>query len=263
MSDSVALNDLVRVLSQELSKEKERVVIGSTEVEKKVLEKHAAIGKRRAFVGFVGGSAICAGAWKALGGQRRLIGALTVATGGMSGIMYGVLSIRRDLFIDILTLPSDQSPFATRSREILDRHIPSNPLYMEIKELLQKQQGESGSWDAVPTYESFSAVPKRDAFTTTEKRLPPLPPLEKEANAFEEDSTAPSSSPFFFGSRPAPETPTELPPLSRDYRGPGRDASPDPYYDSWDPEPRDADGSANKKPTTWEELRRRAAAAGK
>ncbi|KAJ0405621.1 hypothetical protein P43SY_007722 [Pythium insidiosum] len=247
MSDSVALNEVVRVLGQELGKEQERVVIGSTEVEKKVLEKHAGIGKRRAFIGFVGGSTLCAGAWKALGGQRRLLGALTVATGGMSGIMYGILSIRRDL---------------------LDRHLPSNPFYMEIKELLKKQQGESGSWDAVPSFDSFSAAPNRtdsdnvNSFPSA-KRLPPLPPLDSDTNRIEDEPATPSSSPFFFGSRPTPDAPADLPPLSRDYRAPGRDSNSDPFYNSWDSDRRENDDSANKKPTTWEELRRRAAAAGK
>ncbi|TMW55590.1 hypothetical protein Poli38472_010472 [Pythium oligandrum] len=264
-SDRMALDDLVRVLGTELGKSDERVLIGSTEAEKKVLKKYSDLGTQRVVMGGVGGALLTAGAWKALGGQKRLLGAMTVMTGAVSGAMYGGLSIRRGLFVDILTLPDDQSPFAQRSRRILDERIPSNAFYLEIKEMMKKQEAANGTWNSAQAFPT-DAKPVADNggydFQAPKSQLPPLPKLPtEEAVPFgsEESTATDSTSPFFFNQASSSPSKQDVPPLSQDYYGrgaaPARQENNDDGYFSWEEEDRSQD---EQKPTTWEEIRRRA-----
>ena len=104
MLSTVAVDDAIRTLSVELTKEKGASVIGEyvalclckgraiipllslvcgrcenrTEAERKVLMHYATKGRRRAAMGAIAGSSVMAGLWKMSKNKQRLVGAFAM-----------------------------------------------------------------------------------------------------------------------------------------------------------------------------------------
>eukprot|EP00644_Phytophthora_capsici_P000475 jgi/Phyca11/525688/estExt2_fgenesh1_pm.C_PHYCAscaffold_40248 len=259
MLSTVPVDDAIRTLSTEMSKDKDASFIGKTEAEMEILAHYANMGRRRAAFGAIMGSSVMAGLWKISRNQKRAAGAFAMMSGGLFGASYGIISIRRDLFSDLLMLPSDKSPFATRARAMDSWNEDAN----------------ATSFDSKP--KSLPPVPHRldHEFSSS---IPPITGLDKprdrksdeDQEVFGEPNDSGSRSSFFFGSKPSEEETLDRDvPLSRDpyahysrdsgHPGSNKNAPPlrhdeDDYFFGMPSEKEEP-----VKPTTWEEIRRRAA----
>ncbi|KAK1931296.1 hypothetical protein P3T76_013052 [Phytophthora citrophthora] len=280
MLSTVPVDDAIRTLSTEMSKDKDASFIGKTEAEMEILAHYANMGRRRAALGAIMGSSVMAGLWKISKNQKRAAGAFAMMSGGLFGASYGIISIRRDLFSDLLMLPSDKSPFATRARAILMAKIPNNSFVQELNEKFQHSSASTDSWNEDANATSFDSKPKslppvpRRLDNNFPSSIPPITGLDKPRDkkndeVFGEPNDDGSRSSFFFGSKPSDEeTPDRDVPLSRDpYAHYSRDSG-HPGSDKTPPLRHDEDdyffGVPSEKeepvkPTTWEEIRRRAA----
>ncbi|KAL3662381.1 hypothetical protein V7S43_012708 [Phytophthora oleae] len=288
MLSTVPVDDAIRTLSTEMSKDKDASFIGKTEAEMEILAHYANMGRRRAAVGAILGSSVMAGLWKISKNQKKAAGAFAMMSGGLFGASYGIISIRRDLFSDLLMLPSDKSPFATRARTILMAKIPDNSFVQELNEKFQHSSASTDSWNEdtnAPT--SFNSKPKslpplpRRLDNEFPSSIPPITGLDKPRDkkseehqeVFGEPNDSGSLSPFFFGSKPSDEETSGLSdrdvPLSRDpYAHYSRDSGRPGSDKNAPPLRHDEDDyffgvpsekEAPVKPTTWEEIRRRVA----
>lgn len=284
MLSTVPVDDAIRTLSTEMSKDKDASFIGKTEAEMEILAHYANMGRRRAAFGAIMGSSVMAGLWKISKNQKRAAGAFAMMSGGLFGASYGIISIRRDLFSDLLMLPSEKSPFATRARAILMDKIPNNSFVQELNEKFQHSSASTDSWNEDANATSFDSKPKSlppvphrldHEFSSS---IPPITGLDKprdrksdeDQEVFGEPNDSGSRSSFFFGSKPSEEeTLGRDVPLSRDpyahysrdsgHPGSNKNAPPlrhdeDDYFFGMPSEKEEP-----VKPTTWEEIRRRAA----
>ncbi|KAH7472260.1 uncharacterized protein KRP23_9255 [Phytophthora ramorum] len=291
---TVAVDDAIRTLSVEMSKDKDGSSIGKTEAEMEILAHYASKGRSRALLGAVLGSSAMAGLWKLSKNQKKVAGAFAMMSGGLFGASYGIISVRRDLFSDLLMLPADKSPFASRARNILMAKIPENSFVQELNEKFKHTAAATDSWN-----ENIAVGPGSSA-SKPKTKLPPaprstneisssIPPItgldkprdKKESNDWErgdeetfgEPNDNGSRSPFFLGARPpaaddtsdfadrdAPLSRDPYAHFSRDSRRPGPDKNAPLRHDEDDyffGAPSEAEAPA--EPTTWEEIRRRAA----
>ncbi|ETO86189.1 hypothetical protein F444_00258 [Phytophthora nicotianae P1976] len=290
MLSTVPVDDAIRTLSTEMSKDKDASFIGKTESEMEILAHYANMGRRRAALGAILGSTVMAGFWKLSRNQKRAAGAFAMMSGGLFGASYGIISIRRDLFSDLLMLPSDKSPFATRARTILMEKIPDNPFVQELNQKFKHSAAATDSWNeeanepasfgAKPAT-SLPPVPRYDNGISSS--IPPITGLDTprhkkdssdgDQEAFGEPNDSGSRSPFFFGAKPLNSDESEFgdrdAPLSRDpyahYSRDTRRAGTDKNVPALRHDEDDyffgvpSEDDAPAKPTTWEEIRRRAA----
>ncbi|CAI5738039.1 unnamed protein product [Hyaloperonospora brassicae] len=290
MLSTVAVDDAIRTLSVELTKEKGASVIGETEAEREVLMHYATKGRRRAAMGAITGSSVMAGLWKMSKNKQRLVGAFAMMSGGLFGASYGVISIRRNLLSDLLMLPPDKSPFATHARTILTTKIPDNSFVQELNEKFKNSLAATDSWvdDADALHGLGPKTPSKglphptrrfdSAIDTSASSTTGLDPSRTKKDSSDEDVGEPdhsvSRSPFFFGAKPSSDdaldngdrdTPLSRDPYAHFTRDPRRsqpDTNAAPLRHDEDDYFFDAAGSRDDpvKPTTWEEIRRRAAA---
>ncbi|EEY70361.1 uncharacterized protein PITG_05759 [Phytophthora infestans T30-4] len=264
MLSTVPVDDAIRTLSVEMSKDKDASFIGKTESEMEILAHYANMGRRRAALGALLGSTVMAGFWKLSKNQKRVAGAFAMMSGGLFGASYGIISIRRDLFSDLLMLPSDKSPFATRARTIDSWNEDANA---------------PPSFDSKPTTTLPSAPHRNDHEFPSSTTGLDTPRRKKKSNAsdheaFGEPNDSGSRAPFFFGSKPsasddASEFGDRSAPLSRDpyahYSRDNRRAGPDKNTPALRHDEDDyffgvpSEEDTPVKPTTWEKIRRRAA----
>ncbi|KAE9309242.1 hypothetical protein PF008_g20756 [Phytophthora fragariae] len=287
---TVPVDDAIRTLSVEMSKDKDASSIGKTEAEMEILAHYAAKGKRRAAMGAIFGSTVMAGLWKISKNQKKVAGAFAMMSGGLFGASYGIISIRRDLFSDLLMLPSDKSPFAARARIILENKIPENPFVQELNKKFSHSAATTDSWNEdVAEPGSFASKPAnklppapRRFDNKISSSIPPITGLDtprdkKDSNdwqhndeeAFGEANGSENRSPFFFGAKPPPadessdfgdrDAPHSRDPPSRDSQRPGSDKNLPPLRHDEDEYFFGAPSDPPAKPTTWEEIRRRAA----
>ncbi|KAG2780349.1 hypothetical protein JG687_00009318 [Phytophthora cactorum] len=292
MLSTVPVDDAIRTLSVEMAKDKDASFIGKTESEMEILAHYANMGRRRAALGAVLGSSVMAGLWKLSKNQKRVAGAFAMMSGGLFGASYGIISIRRDLFSDLLMLPSDKSPFATRARTILMAKIPNNPFVQELNQKFKHSAAATDSWNeeanapaSVNSKPATSLPPAPRRYDSEiSSSIPPITGLDtprgkKDSSTGDQEAVGEpndngSRSSFFFGAKPpsaddASEFGDHYAPVSRDpyahysretgRPGPDKDApalrhDEDDYFFGVSSE---ADAPA--KPTTWEEIRRRAA----
>ncbi|CAH0487430.1 unnamed protein product [Peronospora farinosa] len=289
MLSTVPVDDAIRTVSVEMSKEKGHSFIGKTEAEMEVLAHYAEKGRRRAAMGAIVGSSIMGGLWKISKNQKKLAGAFAILSGGLFGASYGIISIRRNLFSDLLMLPSEKSPFAARARTILMTKIPENSFVQELNEKFNSSMAATDSWnedtEALGNFGSkqpsmsLPSVPRRFD-NGISSRTPPIigldtPRHEKEARdeAFGKPNNNGSRSPFVFGAKPltddTSDTKDSNTPLSRapfpQSRQESHQSKPDEDSTSLRHDEDDyffddvGDAEPSVKPTTWEEIRRRAA----
>ncbi|POM75107.1 Hypothetical protein PHPALM_7834 [Phytophthora palmivora] len=268
MLSTVPVDDAIRTLSVEMSKDKDASFIGKTEAEMEILAHYATLGRRRAAMGAIFGSSVMAGLWKFSKNQKKVVGGFAMLSGGLFGASYGIISIRRDLFSDLLLLPSDKSPFATRARTM---------------DSWNEEASARESFDSKPS-NSLPQVPSHCYDTEISSSVPPITGLDtprdkKDSSdngqeAFGEPNDSGGLSPFFFGTKTSPadadsgfgdrDAPLSHDPYahySRDSRRLGSDKNVPPLRHDEDDYffgvPSESD--APVKPTTWEEIRRRAA----
>uniref|UniRef100_A0AAV1TSR9 Transmembrane protein n=1 Tax=Peronospora matthiolae TaxID=2874970 RepID=A0AAV1TSR9_9STRA len=285
MPSTVAVDDAIRTLSVELTKDKDAAVIGKTEAEKTVLTHYAAKGRRRAAMGAIAGSSVMAGLWKMSKNRQRLAGAFAMVSGGLFGASYGVISIRRDLLSDLLMLPPDKSPFATHARTILTSKIPENTFVQELNEKFKDSLATTDSWtddaDAPRTSgpkpsiglpspahrfdnKSDHIISSTTGFDLSRTKKDPSD------DDFGEPNNSESRLPIFFGAKPSSDeasddgnnnTPLPRDRFTRDTRRSNPDKNAAPLRHDEDDYFFDVAGSqdAPVQPTTWEEIRRRAA----
>ncbi|CAI5727327.1 unnamed protein product [Peronospora destructor] len=285
---TMPVDDAIRTVRMEMSEDKGRLFVETTQAEKEILAHYAEKGRRRAALGAIIGSSIMGGLWKISKSQKRLAGAFAIMSGGLFGASYGIISIRRNLFFDILMLPSDKSPFAAGARATLMTKIPDNSFVQELNAKFNSSvaaidswnddTNASGSFDSKPSM-SFPPVPRRFD-TGISSRTPPIigldtPRHEDDSSdeAFGEPNNDGSRSPFVFGAKPSAgdtldsedsNTPLVRAPFAHSRRGshqPKRDEGSAPLRHDEDDYFFDAadDSETSGKPTTWEEIRRRAA----
>ncbi|KAF4044752.1 hypothetical protein GN244_ATG02979 [Phytophthora infestans] len=289
MLSTVPVDDAIRTLSVEMSKDKDASFIGKTESEMEILAHYANMGRRRAALGALLGSTVMAGFWKLSKNQKRVAGAFAMMSGGLFGASYGIISIRRDLFSDLLMLPSDKSPFATRARTILMEKIPDNSFVQELNQKFKHSASATDSWNedanAPPSFDSKPTTTLPSAPHRNDHEFPSsttgldTPRRKKKSNAsdheaFGEPNDSGSRAPFFFGSKPsasddASEFGDRSAPLSRDpyahYSRDNRRAGPDKNTPALRHDEDDyffgvpSEEDTPVKPTTWEKIRRRAA----
>ncbi|KAH9126433.1 hypothetical protein AeMF1_003120 [Aphanomyces euteiches] len=174
--------------------------------EKAVAEKYSAIGKTRALFGGAFGAVVGLGVWRAMKSKSRFFGAFMGGSGFMVGVVYGLLSIREEFFVDILSLPDDQSEFAKQARAIIERDMPQSVILKEAyrrmgnlsanSDLLQSAWEESKkqerlemqrlkSWDEVKTPEVeapvFDAAPVKKPKSVFGFAAPPSPAGQADA----------------------------------------------------------------------------------
>lgn len=292
MSSTVPMDDAIRTLSKEMANDKDASIIGKTEAEKEILAHYAKLGRRRAAMGAICGSSIMAGLWKLSKNKKKVAGVFAMLSGGLFGASYGIISIRRDLFTDLLMLPSDKSPFATRARTILQTKIPDNPFVQDLNEKFKRSAATIDSWSEEANA-SVSSTPKsapkltpvpRHHDDTVSNSVPPIRGLdiprgkkdlnEEDHEAYGVPNSTESRSLFFFGAKPqpaerAPASTDRDAPLSRD---PYARSSQESHYSGADTNlsvlrhdedeyffdvPNETETPI--KPTTWDEIRRRAA----
>ncbi|RLN54935.1 hypothetical protein BBJ28_00006272 [Nothophytophthora sp. Chile5] len=201
------------------------------------------------------------GLWRASRNPRKLLGGIAMISGGLFGASYGILSIRRGMFMDILMLPGDKSPFAGRARDILASKTPPS----------------SGLPPPPRRYDNevSSSLPPITGLDTPRGRERANDWQREDPEAFGEPNDSQRRSPFSFGAKQPPADDAtdldgrDLPPLSHDpyahysrgSRRPEADKNMPPLRHDEDEYFFDtpSDGDAPTKPTTWEEIRRRAA----
>ncbi|KAG7394195.1 hypothetical protein PHYBOEH_005534 [Phytophthora boehmeriae] len=293
---TVPMDEAIRTISEEMAHDKDASFVGKTEAEKEVLAKYAAKGRSRALLGALVGSTAMGVLWKFSRNQRKAAGVFAMMSGGLFGGSYGIISIRRDLFSELLLLPSEQSPFAVRARNILLTKIPDNSFVRELNDKLSHSTTFNDSWsEEVSVSKGFSSKslprvppppPRYNSDVPSTGSIPPITGLDtprrkqdsndwqhEEQEAFGEPNDSGRRSPFFFGSKPqsGDEAGAErdIPPLSRDpYERYSRDSHRPESDKSLPPLRHDeddyffgvpSDSDEPVKPTTWEEIRRRAA----
>ncbi|KAI9914978.1 hypothetical protein PsorP6_006974 [Peronosclerospora sorghi] len=286
MSSSEAVDEAIRTLTLELSTKKDTPVLGKTEAESKVVATYAEKVQRRATLGaFAGSSSVLVGLWKFSKNPNKLVGAFFVLTGGLVGASYGVITIRRHFLMDLLMLPSDQSPFATHARSILMTKIPNNTFVQELNEKLGKSYD---SWNENPNSSdsvglSPSSLTRGSCGSDNEipSTIPPITGIDTPRRTEQDPSDEALSDskdkerqfPFFFGAKPSSDDAMNAEERndasSRDtFARQTRKSRRSEFDKNAAPLRHDEDdyffGVSNKTEvpaqyTTWEEIRRRAA----
>ncbi|OQR94477.1 U6 snRNA-associated Sm-like protein LSm2 [Achlya hypogyna] len=100
--------------------------------EKTVADRHFRIGRQRALYGIVAGGAAGFGVWKLMKSPRNALGAFMAGAGAIAGAVYGIGSIREEFFLDLMSIPNDQSEFARNCRDILQREMPDSVILKEV-----------------------------------------------------------------------------------------------------------------------------------
>ncbi|KUF93339.1 hypothetical protein AM588_10004087 [Phytophthora nicotianae] len=259
MLSTVPVDDAIRTLSTEMSKDKDASFIGKTESEMEILAHYANMGRRRAALGAIFGSTVMAGFWKLSRNQKRAAGAFAMMSGGLFGAS-------------------------------LMEKIPDNPFVQELNQKFKHSAAATDSWNeeanepasfgAKPAT-SLPPVPRYDNGISSS--IPPITGLDTprhkkdssdgDQEAFGEPNDSGSRSPFFFGAKPPNSDESEFgdrdAPLSRDpyahYSRDTRRAGTDKNVPALRHDEDDyffgvpSEDDAPAKPTTWEEIRRRAA----
>nr|CCA21223.1 conserved hypothetical protein [Albugo laibachii Nc14] len=202
--------------------------IGRTDGEKEVVQQYMDIAKKRGFIGALIGGSTVAALWRYTGSKRVVMGGLGVAASAITGLSYGVISIRHDLFQALVLLPDDQSPFAKRARHILCTRLPSDNTFLQT---IQRQFDDSNPFHDSSIRAEFQQDDASEKLTTQ------VDQVEDNDEIFAEDKEA-KKSPFFFN----------------------RNLSIDQQDDRERDGPFGVDNQApqSKSKTSWAELRRRA-----
>ncbi|KAF0699077.1 Aste57867_10350 [Aphanomyces stellatus] len=99
--------------------------------EKAIAQKHIEIGRTRGLLWGACGGVVGLGVWRGMRSQSKLFGAFLAGSGVVVGGVYGLLSIREEFFVDILSLPDDQSAFAKKARATIEKEMPQSIILQE------------------------------------------------------------------------------------------------------------------------------------
>ncbi|OQS05098.1 hypothetical protein THRCLA_02718 [Thraustotheca clavata] len=179
--------------------------------EKGVADRHFAIGRQRAFFGIVAGGAAGFGVWKVMKSQRKGFGVFMTGACALAGAIYGISSIREEFFLDLLSIPEEQSEFARNCRDILHREMPQSVILHEVHRRMGVLGNNSGILQNA--WEDTNKVPETPKFTPT--------PIDEEKSATDSWSSS-SSSKNVFGNIMSGKTPPTT----------TTDTTPKPY-DAW------------------------------
>ncbi|EQC34182.1 hypothetical protein SDRG_08389 [Saprolegnia diclina VS20] len=207
--------------------------------EKAVADRHFRIGRERAFYGVVAGGVVGFGAWRLTKSPRNLLGAFMTGAGAVVGAVYGIGSIREEFFLDLMSIPNEQSEFARNCRDVLQREMPDSIILKEVHRRMgilgENPNALQSAWD--------EAVQPKEAAPASTRSLPPLPPVPE---AIDDASWSSTPSKNVFGSFMGAKT-TEAPHSSAA-------KVPTTAYDPWD----EATPTPTVPRTSWDEIRRQA-----
>ncbi|ETV88272.1 hypothetical protein H257_01565 [Aphanomyces astaci] len=232
------LPHVIRAMSKGLDP-KEKIMMDGP-AEKAVAQKHYDIGKTRALMGGAFGGVLGLGAWKSLRSSSKFAGAFLGGSGAFVGAVYGLLSIREEFFVDILSLPDDQSDFAKTARAIIEREMPQSIILKEAYRRMGNLSSNSDSlqtaWEESKRLEKASEQRQMSWESTSNPAIEPFP----------RQSSPPSIPSPSSAGQAQPKTPKNV------FGFPATSKKPSP--DSLASGPTT---EAAVPPTTWEEIRKR------
>lgn len=220
----------VKKAIQEITTRMDRNLKFDSPEELEVVKENFNIAKKRSMLGFVSFGAVSALGWKLLVGRKNV--AFVAASGAFMGMTYGMFSVREDFFLDMLSIPHDKSPFASTAHGILKRQLPAGSVvFQEIRRRQRILFPAADATDQLVWNEGYRAPPAKDSIKV-EKHI-------VDASG-EHSGESESPSPFAFGGL------FDAPPAS-------------PIVPSaWPEDEEELRRSKDVKPTTWDEIRRRA-----
>ncbi|ETW01320.1 hypothetical protein H310_06883 [Aphanomyces invadans] len=224
---------------------KEKIMMDGP-AEKAVALKHIAIGKTRALMGGAFGSVVGLGAWKGMRSNNKIFGAFLGGSGAIVGAVYGIMSIREEFFVDILSIPDDQSDFAKTARAIIEREMPQSIIlkeaYRRMGNLSSNSDSLQNAWEDSKRQEKVHDLSHRQ--------------LSWEAAASSSSSSESQAGRFSDANLPSPLSVEQFPPPtskpSKNVFGFPTSTKASPGLVASGPP-----AEAGPPPTTWEEIRKR------